>query len=120
MRARTNDKALAIIAQRSRYKASARFECKQQELSSISVSKASEHETGANYAMDARRARKALQTVNYKRKVRATGSKYKPNVKSFKRLKEGDTRISTHGRDDRDVNSYFRSKHGDNMPRGNK
>lgn len=117
-----NDIAKRIKAERSRYKASNKLESKYRELSAQSVSKPSDDSTGFNLAIDARKAMKKLATHDYEKQDRAKhNTPYQPNVRPFRSHGDKpDTRIRTHGRTDRDICSYYRNKHGDNMPKETK
>lgn len=91
--------------QLSRYGASARNEKKAQELSSMNN-------------VDSRREQKRLRERNYDKKVTKPGTVWKPSKAKAKPMKEGDSyTCRPKGKDDRSVNSYFRSKNGDNLPR---
>lgn len=115
----TNPKAIALLKARSRYKASAKLEALHQNLSNQSVSKASDDSAGFNVAVDARKAMKRLATHDYEKQDRAKHNKpYRPEVRPFRaHAEKPDTRIRTHGKTDRDTCSYYRNKHGDNMPK---
>lgn len=114
--------AQEILAQRKRYKASNKLETLHRTLSSQSVSKASEDSAGFNVAVDARKAKKKLAVIDTEKQDRAKHNKpYRPTVRPFRAHQEKpDTRIRTHGKTDRDTCSYFRNKHGDNMPKESK
>lgn len=114
-----NSKAAKILAERKRYKHSAEHERKQQELSNLAVSKPSDNPNGSNLALDARKARKAQHTVNYDKRPRAVVPR-EWLAKPATALAEPKGRIKTHGRTDRDINSYFRNKNGDNLPKETK
>lgn len=115
-------KAERILAERRRYKASNKLESLQRSLSDMSVSKASDDSAGFNTSVDARKAKKRLATHDYEKQDRAKHNKpYRPTVRPFRAHDEKpDTRIRTHGKTDRDTCSYFRNKHGDNMPKETK
>lgn len=77
-------------------------EAQRLELGNLAYSKPSDHATGMNYGMDARKARKQRLTPANKVK------------------KESDfgTRTATWGsKTDQTINSYYRNKRGDNMPK---
>lgn len=77
-------------------------EARRLELGKLAYSKPSDHETGMNYGLDARKARK--QMLSPANKVR----------------KESDfgTRTATFGtKTDAGINAYYRNKRSDNMPK---
>ncbi|QYW05813.1 hypothetical protein [Vibrio phage vB_VpaP_G1] len=91
--------------QLARYSVSSRIEKKAQELASLNN-------------VDSRREQKRLRERNYDRKVTKPGTVYRPSTKPHKAMKEGDSySCRAKGKDDRSINSYFRSKNGDNLPR---
>lgn len=71
-------------------------------LGDTAYSKPSEHATGFNYGIDARKARK----------------QDKPAAAKYKKESDFGTRTATYGsKTDAGINSYFRNKRGDNLPR---
>lgn len=75
------------------------------ELGNTAYSKPSEHDTGFNYGIDARKARKQM----------------KPPAAHYDKPSDFGTKTATFGsKTDAGINSYFRNKRGDNLPRNSK
>lgn len=98
------EKIAELRALKGKRTKNARKEQRRIELGDLAYSKPSDHASGMNYGVDARKARKQLLTPANKVK------------------KESDfgTRTATFGsKTDAGINSYYRNKRGDNMPRNN-
>lgn len=99
------EKIASIKAMQGKRTKNARKEQRRIELGDLAYSKPSDHTTGMNYGIDARKARKQnLMPANKVKKDSDFG-----------------TRTATFGsKTDAGINSYFRNKRGDNMPKGSK
>lgn len=96
------EKLEEIRAYKRRGTRNATKEARRLELGDMAYSKPSDHDTGFNYGIDARKARKQnLMPANKVKKDSDFGSK-----------------TATWGsKTDATINSYYRNKRGDNMPR---
>lgn len=97
-----SEKLAELRAFKARNTKGAIAEARRLELGELAYSKPSEHATGMNYGIDARKQRKVD----------------KPAANKYSKPSDFGTRTATWGsKTDASVNSYFRNKRGDNMPR---